>query len=304
MYVQPIILGVAGDSASGKTTLTAGLAAILGPDRVRTLCVDDYHRYSRAERNARGLTALHPDCNDLNLMERHLHRLATGQAVTKPVYNHRTGDFDEPRRFAPANYLIVEGMLAFATPRLRDCYHIKIFLDPPEKLREYWKIRRDSAVRGYTPEQVRTQIANRRHDSEEFIKPQRIWADLVVRFTPPPDAPIDHTHLNARLVWRQSQPYPDLNDMIISQGDGPPMLRQRVGHDNGRLTEMFEIDGRLDAQRAEQIETAIWAHLPGLKPLRPNQIGHYDLDTTPRHSYPLGLIQLLIAYQLLLKARA
>ena len=57
---RPIILGIVGDSAAGKTTLTHGIAAILGPDRVATVCTDDYHRYGRKERAELGVTALDP----------------------------------------------------------------------------------------------------------------------------------------------------------------------------------------------------------------------------------------------------
>ncbi|MGQ9928628.1 MAG: hypothetical protein ACUVS4_17395 [Chloroflexaceae bacterium] len=111
MQQRPIILAVVGDSAAGKTTLSTGIAAILGPDRVATLSLDDYHRYSRTERERRCLTPLHPDCNHIDLMEEHLHRLASGRAIVKPVYNHATGEVDGRQRLEPAPFLIAEGLL-------------------------------------------------------------------------------------------------------------------------------------------------------------------------------------------------
>ena len=76
-----MILGIVGDSAAGKSTLTQGIAAILGPDRVACICSDDYHRYSRAERGRMQLTALHPACNHLDILEQHLRLLRQGQPI-------------------------------------------------------------------------------------------------------------------------------------------------------------------------------------------------------------------------------
>lgn len=87
---RPIMIAIAGDSAAGKTTLTKGIAEPLGPSRVTTICVDDYHRYDRQERKGLPFTALHPDCNHIAIMEQHLQLLATGQPILKPVYDHDT----------------------------------------------------------------------------------------------------------------------------------------------------------------------------------------------------------------------
>ncbi|NCC31981.1 MAG: phosphoribulokinase [Chloroflexia bacterium] len=298
MEQPPVILAVVGDSAAGKTTLTTGVATILGPSQVVTLRLDDYHRYNRAERERFGLTPLHPDCNYLEMMEDHLFQLSLGRSIIKPVYNHKTGDFDARQRLEAAPFIMTEGLLALATPRLREPCHMRVFLDPPEDLRERWKIRRDSVRRGYTPEQVREEMARRRGDAIEFIQPQRGWADLIVRFFP---AEPGAEQLSVRLVLRPTLSYPDLSEVIASQGD-PPVMRLRVGRDDGRLTEILEIDGRLSALQAEAVEDVIWEHLPGLSHLRPEQIGTYLDGTDCLQSHVLGLVQLLIAYQLLLKA--
>lgn len=158
---------------------------------------------------------LHPDCNHIDLMEEHLHRLASGQAIVKPVYNHATGEVDGRQRLEPAPFLIAEGLLGLATPRLREPCHVKVFLDPPEELRERWKIQRDCVLRGYTPEQVRAEIARSRADSVEFIQPQRGWADIVVRFYPNGEGP--DGHLNVRLVLRPTLTYPDLGPVLARQ---------------------------------------------------------------------------------------
>lgn len=67
MSQRPIILGIVGDSAAGKTTLTRGIAQILGEEQVTTICTDDYHKYDRVQRKERQISALHPDCNYLDI---------------------------------------------------------------------------------------------------------------------------------------------------------------------------------------------------------------------------------------------
>ncbi|MDQ3462958.1 MAG: phosphoribulokinase, partial [Actinomycetota bacterium] len=93
---RPTMLAIAGDSAAGKTTLTKGLVAALGADRITAMCTDDYHRYDRTERKDKPFTPLHPDCNYLDIMEQHLQLLSMGQPILKPVYNHADGTLDRP----------------------------------------------------------------------------------------------------------------------------------------------------------------------------------------------------------------
>ena len=91
--MAPIILGVVGDSAAGKTTLTRGLVRVLGEENVTHVCVDDYHRYDRRQRAERNITPLHPDCNYMDIMAQHLGAPAGGDRFLKPVYQHQDGTF-------------------------------------------------------------------------------------------------------------------------------------------------------------------------------------------------------------------
>ncbi|MEO1692402.1 MAG: phosphoribulokinase, partial [Cyanobacteria bacterium J06631_6] len=144
MSNKTIILGIVGDSAAGKTTLTKGIAQVLGEDNVTIICTDDYHRYDRAQRAEMGISALHPNCNYLDIIEQHLSLLRDGQAILKPIYNHSTGAFDPPEYIEPRKYVIVEGLLGYSTRKMRDSYDVKTYLAPPESLRANWKIKRDT----------------------------------------------------------------------------------------------------------------------------------------------------------------
>ncbi|HQN91944.1 MAG TPA: uridine kinase, partial [Methanoculleus sp.] len=107
------IIGVAGDSGSGKTTFTHAIREIFGEDLVSTITTDDYHKYDRQQRRELGITPLAPEANQLDLLEEHLAELKAGRAILKPVYNHNTGRFDPPVPFSPTKILIVEGLHPF-----------------------------------------------------------------------------------------------------------------------------------------------------------------------------------------------
>ncbi len=190
--------------------------------------------------------------------------------------------------------MIIEGLLGFATPKLRELYHVKVYLDPPEELRRQWKIKRDCAKRGYRPEEVGQELIKREPDSAEFIRPQRSWADMVVCFYPSHEPP-DNERLNVQLTLRSTLPHPDLTEVVQRS----PALRLRVGRDEGRLTEFLDIDGSVSTEQTAAVEDAVWAQMPELKHLRPEQIGTFVEGQDKRQSHPLGLTQLLIAYHLL-----
>jgi len=183
---RPIILGIVGDSAAGKTTLSRGIAEILGTEQVSVLCTDDYHRYNRQQRKELGITPLNPECNYLDIMAQHLRLLRAGEPILKPHYEHKLGDFGPPQYIVPRPILIVEGLLGFYWQEMRNAYSVRVYLNPPEDLRRRWKVRRDSTKRGYSEQEVLRELDIREADSSAFIRPQRASADIVVRFAPIP----------------------------------------------------------------------------------------------------------------------
>ena len=107
---RPVLLAIAGDSGTGKTTLTAGLVEALGHERITSIGTDDYHRYDREERKSLPFTALHPECNYIDIMEHHLQQLSLGQPILKPIYNHDNGKLERPEYVEPRHFVIVEGL--------------------------------------------------------------------------------------------------------------------------------------------------------------------------------------------------
>ncbi|GAC1387517.1 MAG: phosphoribulokinase [Marmoricola sp.] len=290
---RPVILGVVGDSAAGKTTITRGLVRVLGDEHVTHVCTDDYHRYDRKQRADHGITPLHPDCNYLDIIAQHLHHMRKGDAILKPVYRHQDGTFGPPVYIQPERFTVVEGLFGYFLPEMRACYDVRVFLDPPEDLRRRWKVQRDCTRRGYTTDQVLSELDRREPDSEAFIRPQRRHADMVVSFIAPPDDGVeDPTHLDAELTLGSGLPHPDLTPFVNGDPDGLTLI------DRGE-ERVLQIPGRLDPAHAAAIEEAIWSRMHFATHLRARRLGEFTLGTDLWRSESLALVQLMILYHLI-----
>jgi phosphoribulokinase len=181
----PRVVGIAGDSASGKTTFAERLERTLGRTRVTQIRGDDYHRYDRRTRDSLGLTPLHPAANDLDRLAKDLDRLSRGRTIRAPVYDHATGCFRDSRPVDSGEVVIVEGLLALATPALRERFDVSVYLEPEEELRHRWKIHRDCEERGYDIRAVVDDLRCREADADRFVRPQRRVADIVIHFAGP-----------------------------------------------------------------------------------------------------------------------
>jgi uridine kinase len=182
---MPFVLGIVGDSGSGKNTVADAVRVLMGPERVTDVKLDDYHRFTRAERAERGLSALNPAVHDLELMREHLELLRSGRSVRIRSYEHANGTFGPVRTIGPRDIVLVRGLLGFPTDELRAAYDLAVFLAPEPDLLFRWKLRRDVRSRGYSEAEVLKRIAQHLVDSKEFILPQAERADLVVRYTLP-----------------------------------------------------------------------------------------------------------------------
>lgn len=293
------MVAVAGDSASGKTTLAEGIRYLLGSERVTRICVDDYHRYDRAAREQLGITPLHPEANDLPAVERHLRALAQGRSIRKPVYDHATGRLSDPVDVTPKEVVIVEGLLALGTRGLRDCFDVSVYLEPEEELRHRWKIARDCEERGYDIDVVVADLRRRERDSALYVRPQQEHADVVVSFIrgANPDA---YAGLGAHIALRPSLLSSELQRVVAglpASDTGPPvrLARERV---LGSPVEVVEIDGDCPPAVGCRIEDAIWRRL-GARTLHRDRIGRYAHPSgDQRRSEALALTQLLIVAHL------
>jgi phosphoribulokinase len=286
---RPVLLGVVGDSAAGKTTLTRGLVRLLGEEHVTHIAADDYHRYDRRQRAERAITPLHPDCNYLDVMEQDLAHVRAGRSILKPVYRHKDGTFQAPVYVTPRQFTIVEGLLGFHTAALRETFDVRVFLAPQQDLRRHWKVQRDCSRRGYTSDQVLEELDRRELDSEAFIRPQERWADIVVSFMPGDRG--DQDHLDAKLTLRDGLGHPDLAPLVGADATGMRLLEaERECH--------LWVSGDVDPGVAAQVEEAIWDRMHFASHLRSDRLGEFTVGTQLHHSDSLAIVQVLVLYHL------
>jgi phosphoribulokinase len=287
---RPIILGVVGDSATGKTTITKGLVEILGRDNVTHIGMDDYHKYDRTQRAELGITPLHPDCNYMDIIAQHLQHLRNGEPILKPVYQHGDGTFGPPQYISPKRFAVIEGLLGYHTDEMAATYDVRVYLAPPEEMRRAWKIKRDTTKRGYTEKGVLDDLDRREPDSEAFIRPQQGKGDIVVSFRP--NEAGDQDHLDAVLMLREGLPHPDFSGIVSEHRDDGITLEEKANE-----TCLF-IAGNVDRERGAAIEEAIWDRMHFASHLRTERLGEFTIGSEVHRSESLAIVQVLILYHL------
>ncbi len=181
---KPFIIGVAGGTGSGKTTVTEKVLEAAGVGSVATLAQDSYYRdqihLSMEER--RKINYDHPDAFDWELMIAHLETLRDDEPVFSPIY-----DFTNDNRSSntvpvmPAPIIVVEGVLVLYDPRLRNLFNLKIFVDADPDVRFIRRLERDVRERGRTPESVIHQYLETVRPSHlQFIEPTKRYADVII----------------------------------------------------------------------------------------------------------------------------
>ncbi len=179
-----LVIGIAGGTGSGKTTVARTIATALPSENIVYLEYDAYYRdrpdLSYDERCK--LNFDHPDSLETELLVEHLGQLKSGLAVDVPIYDFKTHRRrEESRRVEPATIVIVEGILVFVDPRLRERFDMKIFVDTDADIRVFRRIRRDMEQRGRTFESIRDQYYKTvRPMHLQFVEPSKRWADLII----------------------------------------------------------------------------------------------------------------------------
>lgn len=182
--MTPTVIGVAGGTGSGKTTVAHAIVRRVGADRIALLSHDWYYR-DWADLPLDVLDHRnfdHPDSLQTDLLVGHLAALKAGRAVDAPVYDFKTHRrAPEPQRVEPRRVILVDGILIFVEPALRRLFDVKIFVDTDADVRLIRRIRRDTAERGRTLTSVLEQYESTvRPMHLEFVEPSKRWADLII----------------------------------------------------------------------------------------------------------------------------
>jgi len=179
-----LIVGVAGGTGSGKTTVARALVDALPPPKAQIIQHDSYYRHrpelSFLERSE--LNFDHPDALDTELMVQHLKQLRAGTAIDAPIYNFKKHLRDtDTRRVESTDVLVVEGILTLAEPELRKLFDIKVFVDTDADIRVFRRVRRDIEQRGRSFDTIRDRYYRTvRPMHLEFVEPSKRWADIIV----------------------------------------------------------------------------------------------------------------------------
>ena len=178
------VIGVAGGSGSGKTTVVRRIVDSLGPDQVTLLQHDRYYRDRndlRLEERA-ALNYDHPHSLETDLLVRHVRELKKGHPVDVPAYDFtRHARLSETETFQPRRALIVEGILVFTDAALRDLMDIKVFVDTDSDTRFIRRLQRDVAERGRTMDSVIDQYQSTVKPMHlEFVEPSKRYADVII----------------------------------------------------------------------------------------------------------------------------
>ncbi|RPH36894.1 uridine kinase, partial [bacterium] len=182
--MDPLVIGIAGGTGSGKTTVTNSILERLDAGKVQVIQHDSYYKDISCHG---GLTAQeinfdHPNSLETELLVRHLEELRAGRPVEQPIYNFTTHKrLESTRRIDPKEIIIIDGILIFADKRLRDLMDIKIFVDTDADERLIRRIRRDILERGRSVESVMQQYVRTVKPMHlEFVEPSKLWADIII----------------------------------------------------------------------------------------------------------------------------
>lgn len=183
-HPDPLVIGIAGGSGSGKTTVAQEILQRVGPERIAFLQHDSYYKdlsglppTQRAEVNFD-----HPNSLETDLLIQHIAALRAGKAVEVPIYDFSTDSRTE-RTFTvqPCRVIVVEGILIFTEATLREMFDVKIFVDTDSDIRFIRRLERDLAERGRTTQSVIEQyLSTVRPMHMEFVEPSKRYADVII----------------------------------------------------------------------------------------------------------------------------
>jgi uridine kinase len=177
------MIGVAGGTCSGKTTVSERLADLAGVERLALIKLDSYYvplSHLPLEERAR-FNYDHPNAFDWQLLNGHLDMLAKGEPIPVPIYDFTIYDrTTDVRMLPPARIIVVEGILVLYEPALRDRFDLKLYIDTDADLRFIRRLQRDVAERGRTPDSIIAQyLESVRPSHEQFIEPSKRYADVI-----------------------------------------------------------------------------------------------------------------------------
>ncbi|MEK7172683.1 MAG: hypothetical protein AAB740_01750 [Patescibacteria group bacterium] len=289
---QPYLIGLAGDSGSGKTTFCNLLLNVYGENNLSVIHGDDMHRWERGDANWKKFTHLNPLANRLHTGLEHATNLKHGETVNREVYDHDTGHFTAPQTISAKRVLLFEGLHSLYFSEMRNIFDLKIFLQPEEQLRCYWKIARDMKERGYTRQQILEQIKSRENDSLAHIQKQELFSDITISFCS--RAPIIDwgKELSLSDIYLKIKFKHELNVEPLTSALGSASAI-KVAHYYDEHHQYLEFNGEISADEVSLLGHRLIPDLDEVVVVQPAWQNNLD-----------GLIQLFVNYYIFYKVKA
>jgi uridine kinase len=281
--LRPVVIGIAGDSGVGKNTLSRSMENIFGTENTVLMEGDDYHRWARGTDKWDFYTHLNPKANQLPMLASHMNELVHGRYIFHPQYDHQTGTFTRPREIRPNKTVVIQGLHTLYLRGLRNNLDLKIFIAPDERVRLFWKTKRDVAERGQSAEKVLESETKRRADSKKHIAPQREFADWVIEAYPLTSdgeiaAAADELPLGFRhVLWNSGSIY-ELAQALKTIGECQIEI-ETIEDDIDRIA--LKVEGNPSADKIQAVAQALYPDLRQLtRSRRPPkwQAGTFGVD--------------------------
>jgi uridine kinase len=287
-HSKPYLIGVGGDSASGKSTLTNSLTAVFSKFNSSVVRGDDMHKWERGNVNWQKRTHLDPKANNLHNEFSDTVSLKTGNRIKRRFYDHKTGKFTLPAFIRPSKLIVFEGLHPFYLRTQAELYDLRVFMEPEDELRTWWKLKRDVAERGHTAERVLEQLKSREKDSLKYIKSQSEFADIKVSFYHL--EAIDFNNLTR-------EPSIGLKVLMPNEINLDPLIVEFSKHENLKVEHEYTADGQEikveGSITPSEIEKVVTELVPELE-----DIGVYNSQWKADFE---GFLQVIIVYVVFVK---
>lgn len=287
IYYQPYLIGICGDSGTGKSTLSETLQDLFGEKNSLVIKGDDMHRWERGNKKWTEFTHLNPKANWLHRDLSQLIDLKVGKKIFRKHYDHDTGKFTKEKVINPNKIIVYEGLHTFYLKEASRIYDLKIFMKPSEELRRYWKVIRDVSHRGYAKEKVIETIETRMTDSVNYILNQESEANII--FSVENKQAIDFREMPDTITDTQLKIICS-NDIYFEQL--LDHLREKTGlvitHDIDHIKQGITICGNVEGGLLKEIAFALGLDIEDITGFNPVWNDEY-----------VGLMQLFVLYEIM-----
>lgn len=274
---KPLLIGIGGDSSTGKHTTYEILKSFLGEELCVPVFGDNFHKWERGNENWKIYTHLNPVGNKLHEEVEKALALKEGNEIDLVEYNHNTGQFKNPKVVESNKFIFFIGLHPFYLKQMRELIDIKIFMDTDETLRQFWKINRDLKERGYEESKVLEQITSRSEDARKFIIPQKDFADLIIHYFPV--STIDLKNQSAKNIEIKTRYIIDNSinlENLHTKLNRVRSLRVEYNHLSNLIHQEFEIQGNITSQQVANIGYNLGLNFDELLIKLPRWLADYD----------------------------